>query len=581
MSITYKVSKLKLITKIAGLIAIMLSVSLIVSVVGLYNMKNVSDHLAEIVDVDMPLQVNMGQITAWQLELSAQINRGLMSAELKSWDAYEAADTKLAELDIKIIHQFEVIEENVKKILLRDLGATEKAKYENLLTRLVDAEKSYKVFMDGSNELFSMIISENISIADVDLLSLSQEIEDMPVALIEMANEVGEAIVATAAEAKQNEQRAKIAVITISIVLIFLASVLGLLLLRGVKNQLGGDPMELMDIADSLASGDLSMTLDKSSVGVYGSITNTMVKLIEVIRGITSGANEVKTASEQVSQGNADLSQRTQEQASSLEEIASSMEQMTGTVHENASNAQQAKQFASEAYKFASKGGEVVAHAVTAMNEIEGSSKQITDIIKVIDDIAFQTNLLALNAAVEAARAGDQGRGFAVVAKEVRALAGRSASAAKEIKTLIVDSLTKVKDGTRLVGESGASLEEIIGSVEKVSAIVAEIAIASKEQSIGIEQVNRALTQMDEMTQHNASLVEEAAAASEAMGAQSEELTALVSYFKLHQESVAPMAVKPAPPIQRPVDLARLQGEVSKSQKKALGNQSNEEWQDF
>jgi methyl-accepting chemotaxis protein len=287
-----------------------------------------------------------------------------------------------------------------------------------------------------------------------------------------------------------------------------------------------------------LSEGDLTHDLHYSKGDeiseLYNSFYKMQLKLTDVIRSIRYGANEVSVAAEQVSQGNTNLSQRTQEQASSLEEIASSMEEMTGTVNQNAENAQQANQLASSARNQADEGGKVVEQAVSAMREISDSSKQIADIIGVIDEIAFQTNLLALNAAVEAARAGEQGRGFAVVASEVRNLAGRSATAAKEIKALIKDSVEKVEDGSRLVDESGTALEEIVNSVKKVSDIVAEIASASQEQSDGIGQVNKALLQMDEMTQQNASLVEEAAAAAEAMGAQAEELNTSVEFFKVN-----------------------------------------------
>lgn len=302
------------------------------------------------------------------------------------------------------------------------------------------------------------------------------------------------------------------------------------------------------DLLKIITKGDLTTPLfeaDGDEISwLYNSFCVMQNKLTEVIAGIRNGANEVSTAAEQVSQGNADLSQRTQEQASSLEEIASSMEEMIGTVNQNSENAQQANQLAIAARDEAQHGDQIVAQAIIAMGDINSSSKQIADIISVIDEIAFQTNLLALNAAVEAARAGEQGRGFAVVASEVRNLAGRSATAAKEIKGLIKDSVAKVEEGSKLVDESGEALEKILGSVKKVSDIISEIAAASQEQSDGIVQVNRALMQMDEMTQQNASLVEEAAAASEAMGAQAEELTSLVSYFKLGKHDVATETVK-------------------------------------
>ncbi len=291
------------------------------------------------------------------------------------------------------------------------------------------------------------------------------------------------------------------------------------------------------DVARKISDGDLRSgggSFSDDDVGALRVALNTMItKLATVISGIREGAHGVSDAAEQVSQGNINLSQRTQEQASSLEEVASTMEQMTETVNHNAENATQAKNLASETNEIAKKSLVVVSSTIGAMATIEKSNKKIADIITVIQNIAFQTNLLALNAAVEAARAGEQGRGFAVVASEVRDLAGRSANAAKEIKELIDDSVSKVADGSDLIDETGEALSEIAAAVENVSSMIAEIAAASKEQSLGISQVNKAILQMDEMTQSNASLVEEAAAASEALGAQAEELASLVSYFKL------------------------------------------------
>ena len=252
----------------------------------------------------------------------------------------------------------------------------------------------------------------------------------------------------------------------------------------------------------------------------------------------------VSDISAQIAQGNVDLSQRTEEQASTLEETASSMEELTSTVTQNAQNARQASTLAVSASDVARKGGQVVGQVVSTMTGISESSKKISDIISVIDGIAFQTNILALNAAVEAARAGEQGRGFAVVAAEVRNLAQRSASAAKEIKTLIGDSVNKVDAGTKLVGAAGKTMDEIVGSVKQVSDLITEIAAASQEQSAGIEQVNTAITQMDQVVQQNASLVEEATAATESMKEQASALLQMVSRFKFggevakHRENV-------------------------------------------
>jgi len=262
------------------------------------------------------------------------------------------------------------------------------------------------------------------------------------------------------------------------------------------------------------------------AIGLGVGMTRMLARLIRELQDASTG---VSTGALQIAQGNTDLSQRTQEQASTLEETAASLEEMTGTVTQNADNARQANQLAAGARDQAEKGGEVVGRAVAAMTAIHASSKQIADIIGVIDSIAFQTNLLALNAAVEAARAGEQGRGFAVVAAEVRKLAQRSADAAKEIKTLISDSVEKVAEGSRLVDLSGHTLQDIVQSVKKVSDIVAEIAAASQEQAAGIAQVNKAVVQMDEVTQQNAVLVEEAATASEAMDAQAQALLHLMA----------------------------------------------------
>jgi len=252
-----------------------------------------------------------------------------------------------------------------------------------------------------------------------------------------------------------------------------------------------------------------------------------------LVTRVRSGADTIATAAVEVASGNHDLSARTEEQASALEESAASMEELTSTVRQNAENARQGNQMAASASSVAVRGGDVVAQVVATMGAIDASSKKIVDIIGVIDGIAFQTNILALNAAVEAARAGEQGRGFAVVANEVRTLAQRSAGAAKEIKELIGDSVEKVAAGSRLVGEAGTTIQEVVASVRRVSDIMAEISAASGEQSAGIEQVGAAIQQMDQVTQQNAALVEEAAAATESMQEQARSLAEAVSAFKL------------------------------------------------
>jgi methyl-accepting chemotaxis protein len=304
------------------------------------------------------------------------------------------------------------------------------------------------------------------------------------------------------------------------------------------RTQEVGVEKEMQNMLAAVVGGDLTKRIDlNGKAGFFEAMSRGVNHLAdnmaEVVSRVKLVAAEVHRGADEISAGNANLSQRTEEQSSSLEETASSMEEMTTTVKQNADNAGQANQLAMAARDQAEKGGSVVNQAVKAMTDINDASKKIADIIGVIDDIAFQTNLLALNAAVEAARAGEQGRGFAVVASEVRSLAGRSATAAKEIKELIQDSVRKVEDGSVLVTQSGQTLEKIVASVKKVSDIVAEIAAASREQSSGIEQVNRAVMQMDELTQQNAALVEQATAASQAMAEQVRGLNEMLGRYRV------------------------------------------------
>ncbi len=284
--------------------------------------------------------------------------------------------------------------------------------------------------------------------------------------------------------------------------------------------------------------------IQSQMVDTIGGYNRTREALSGLIAQTQIAVTNITDASTEVMNGNDDLAQRTEEQAASLEETASSMEEMTSTVKQNADNAKQANQLASQARESAEKGGQVVGNAVSTMGEINTASKRIADIISVIDEIAFQTNLLALNAAVEAARVGEQGRGFAVVAAEVRNLAGRSATAAKEIKALVQDSVQKVQEGSGLVNQSGTQLEEIVTSVKKVADIIAEIAAAAQEQSAGIEQVNKAITQMDQITQQNAALVEEASAASQSMNQQAGDLQTVIKQFKLDSTVLSEMQAK-------------------------------------
>ena len=282
-----------------------------------------------------------------------------------------------------------------------------------------------------------------------------------------------------------------------------------------------------------------------------GGVNGLLDTMVGMIGAVMEATGTISSGAREIAMGNTDLSQRTEEQASSLEETAASLEELTSTVRQNADNAQQANKLASTASEVAVKGGGVVTQVVRTMDDITASSRKISDIIGVIDEIAFQTNILALNAAVEAARAGEQGRGFAVVAAEVRNLAQRSANAAKEIKALISDFGAKVETGSKLVASAGQTMEEIVVSVKRVTDIMAEISAASREQSNGIDQVNTAVSQMDKITQQNAALVEEAAAAAKSMEEQTEELSNIVAAFKIGSAAAAPL------PTARPTPIAR------------------------
>jgi methyl-accepting chemotaxis protein len=364
--------------------------------------------------------------------------------------------------------------------------------------------------------------------------------------IVEFMQEYGKKLVSSNTVSNAEAQKKAITmIVTIVIATLGICGVIMVWLARSITSPLN----EAVDIARIVAAGDLSTDITvrgKDEIGtLLLSLKEMHDKLAEIVARVRVGTDAIADASSEIAQGNLDLSARTEEQASSLEETASAMEELTSTVKQNGESAGEANKLAGTASDVAVRGGATVADVISTMGTINDSSRKIVDIIGVIDGIAFQTNILALNAAVEAARAGEQGRGFAVVASEVRNLAQRSAAAAKEIKTLISNSVEQVEAGSRQVVQAGTTMDEVVASVKRVNTIIADISVASREQNVGLDQINDAIAQMDAVTQQNAALVEQAAAAAEAMKEQAASLKEAVSVFKIHERFTAPVSKAP------------------------------------
>jgi len=558
----------------ARLITIMSFMSVLLLGIGLIGLNGINKNEAGLKTVYEDRTIPLGQVAA--IESLLLQNRLLLEEAL------------LAHTPEAVVEKTAQVEKNIAEItgIWDTFMATTLTPEEKILAdKFGEDRKAFVV--DGLRPTMAVLRDGNYDAAkryaESQLTSLYLPVGEGISALIDLQLKVAKQEFELAQDRSVSIRNIAIASIVIGLAM---AAWLGFALIRAITGPLD----KALKLARAVAEGDLTQRIEVNSTNEIGQLMQALKEmndsLVRVVGQVRSGTESVATASSQIATGNLDLSSRTEEQASSLEETASSMEELTSTVKQNAENARQANQLVVSTSDIAVKGGHVVGQVVDTMASIKESSRKIADIIGVIDGIAFQTNILALNAAVEAARAGEQGRGFAVVASEVRNLAQRSAGAAKEIKALIEDSVSKVDAGGKLVDDAGKTMDEIVTSVKRVTDIMSEIAAASQEQSSGIEQVNQAIAQMDEVTQQNAALVEEAAAAAESLQDQAGMLSQSVSVFKMEggnysqrpalsshtsSASVAPKAKpKSAPP-----------KAIPHKNKLAVAGGGSEEWEEF
>ena len=511
---------------------VILAILILNTALGIYRLQGVADATRSMMEVPLAKERLIGD---WYRIVFAGIRRTTAVAK--------SADPALATFFAEEAKNSTAYAQGLVKKIEELATPEDKA----LMDELVATRKRYVVARDG------VMKSKAAGDADEAMRMLDQEYtpaaKTYEAMLQKMLDHQRKEIDASAAAIDQVARNSRNLLLGLAVLVVAFGVAFAWWLTAGITRPINA----AVELASRVADGDLvdhGGTRPEDYAGdetgkLLQALHNMSAGLVRIVTDVRQGTDTIATASSQIAAGNLDLSSRTEQQASSLEETASSMEELTSTVKQNAENARQANELAASASDVAVRGGAVVADVVQTMASIDESSRKIVDIIGVIDGIAFQTNILALNAAVEAARAGEQGRGFAVVASEVRNLAQRSASAAKEIKALIDDSVGKVAAGTRLVGQAGSTMEEVVASIRRVTDIVGEISNASSEQTHGIEQINDSITQMDHVTQQNAALVEQAAAAADAMQEQAAKLAQAVSIFKL--AGMAAMAPRPVP----------------------------------
>jgi methyl-accepting chemotaxis protein len=515
-------SNMRLGTKLISAFILVCGIGAVVSGIGIYNMAKINDNVDRGYRYDL-----MG------LSLTQTADHYLLAAERSLRNAILASSAEQrAEFLSNGEQNLARARENLDKARLLYLSEKRKAVFAELDRRWQDYAQAFKQ-MEAKTRTASLQDRGELTEILFGDFRERNKVDELMNALVNGKQENAK-VAAESNQALYQESRNLMIVLVILSVLTGVG--IGVWLSRSLTRQLGTEPAIAADVARGVADGDLSVHIDLrpgDSDSLMASLKNMRDSLSRVVSQVRQNAEGVATASAQIAQGNLDLSSRTEEQAASLEETASSVEELTATVRQNADNAKQAATMANTASETARRGGEVVGRVIETMNGISGSSTKMSEIIGAIEGIAFQTNILALNAAVEAARAGEQGRGFAVVAGEVRTLAQRSATAAKEIKDLISESVNRVDAGSKLVEEAGCTINEIVQSVKRVTDIVSEISSASQEQSTGIEQVNQAVSQMDQVTQQNAALVEEASAAAQSMAQQAQALRVAVAVFKV------------------------------------------------